>query len=55
LPGSGQTASIPLNTYKTDVEGVVFPDSNGKPQIEALRSKSKNEGFRVNRFEELDK
>jgi hypothetical protein len=55
LPGSGQTAPIPINTYKTDVDGFIFPESNGKPLIESMKSKSKNEGFRVNRFEELDK
>lgn len=55
LPGSGQTAPIPINTYKTDVEGLVFPQSNGKSQSDATKSKTKNEGFRVNRFDEIDK
>ncbi len=55
LPGAGQTAQVPVDTYKTDAPGFVFPssggDSRGTEKKKPASSPSGN--FRVNRFDDV--
>lgn len=53
LPGGGRTTSIPVNTYKTDGEGFVFPESAGKKKDSKAPSPARSERFRVNRFGDM--
>jgi len=55
LPGRGQSAQIPINTYKTDKEGFTFPQagrSPGRPTVET-QSPARGSKFRVNRFDDV--
>jgi hypothetical protein len=53
LPGGGKKASIPINTYKTDREGVVFPESVQTGKDGKTPSGSRSDRFRVNRFGDI--
>jgi len=53
LPGGGRTAPIPINTYKTDGEGFVFPESAAKKKDAKAPSAARTERFRVNRFGDM--
>ena len=52
LPGGGQTAPVPINTYKTDEPGFVFPSSSTarKPPT---KNRPPTSSFRVNRFDDV--
>ena len=53
LPGGGRTASIPINTYKTDREGVSIPASIADQKDGKSPASSKSNRFRVNRFGDM--
>jgi murein DD-endopeptidase MepM/ murein hydrolase activator NlpD len=53
LPGGGRAATIPINTYKTDREGFVFPESTSRKREAKPTSPARTERFRVNRFGDM--
>ena len=55
LPGAGQIASIPINSYKTDSEGLPYPTAANALKSRAQGDKSPTRGgtFRVNRFGDI--
>lgn len=53
MPGGGRAATIPINTYKTDREGFVFPESTSRKREAKPTSPARTERFRVNRFGDM--
>jgi hypothetical protein len=54
LPSGGQVASIPINSYKTDSEGMAYPAAANALKSRTQGDKSSTKGkFRVNRFGDI--
>lgn len=56
LSGGGQTAQVPINTYKTDQAGFTFPQSSAsatKRGASPAPSPTRKGSYRINRFDDM--